>query len=146
MIAWLKIGGILAAVLLVFGLGFHFGSLAPKLAAATAEVKQDEAQDAKRLTDQATVAQEARSYEAAALEPIPAPVVRLCVSAPPAALPSAHPARSGTDAPDATVPANPLPPSPGPDIGPSLMRAAAIAESQVTQLQDYVTKVCQAHP
>jgi hypothetical protein len=144
MILWAKLGGILGAIVAVFALGYHFGSLAPKLAEAKAEIKQTEAQDAKRVTDQATVAQEARSYEAAALEPIPTPVVRLCVSAPPAAMPGAHPAGPRADAPSAPRAADPVPPVPGPDIGPELLRAAHLADAEIAALQSYVSQVCQA--
>lgn len=144
MIVWAKIAGILGAVLIVFFAGYHVGGMAPKLADAKAEVKQEVAADTKRTADQTTVAQEAQTYEDAQLAPIAAPVVRMCEYAPAARLPSPNPTGPGTHAPAATHGADPVPPVPGPDIGPGLLRSSTVAEAQVAGLQDYINRVCQA--
>lgn len=144
MIVWLKAGGILAAVLLVFFAGYHVGGMAPKLAAAKIEVKQEVAADAKRTVDQTTVAQEAKTYEAAEIAPIAAPVVRMCYYSTAASVPSPNPAGSGAHAPLVSASANPVPGVPGPDIGSALLRTGHTVDAQVAGLQDYIDHVCLA--
>lgn len=46
MITYLKLGGILAAIAIVFGLGFHFGGMGPRVA-----LERDHAAMAKATTD-----------------------------------------------------------------------------------------------
>lgn len=144
MIVWVKVGGILAAVLLVFFAGYHVGGLAPKLSNAKAEIKTALAAQQQTHTDETTIAQEAKAYEDARLAPIAAPAVRVCEYSPAGAVRSPAAAGSGAHAPAAVDRTTEVPAVPGPDIGPGLMRAAAIATAQVTALQDYVAKVCLA--
>jgi hypothetical protein len=145
-------GAALACLLLIgaFGAGWHFGGQAPKLAAAKQELKQEAAEDTKRTTDQTTVAQEAKTYEAATdpLAPLPAPVVRLCYNSTTPAVPSAHPAGPGAHGPV------PVPDAGGGDSHlPTyvqwntrpLVQIGRNADAQVAGLQDYITRVCQAH-
>lgn len=137
-------GGIVLLVLVFFG-GYHFGALAPKLAAAKTELKEEAAAEVKDTKDQATVAQEAKTYEAAtdpALDPVAAPRVSMCYYAP--ALPSANPAGSGAHA-SAPIPEPATQPAvPGPDIGRPIVQIGHDADAQVAGLQDYISHVCQA--
>jgi hypothetical protein len=138
--------GILLGLALAFGAGYHFGGLAPKLAQAKAQIKQETAAQTKDTKDQATVAQEARTYEAATdpLLPVAAPAVRVCHYTPVASVPSADPAGSGTDAAAPVRAANPPDPLPGPDIGRPLVQIGHNADAQIAGLQDYIEHVCQA--
>jgi hypothetical protein len=140
------IGGILLLVADFFA-GYHFGGLAPKLATANTVIKQEAAEQAKDTKDQATVAQEAKTYEAAtdpALDPIAAPRVSMCYYAPSPTLPSTNTSGSGAHA-SAPVPAAAAPdPVPGPDIGRPIVQVGHDANAQVAGLQDYIERVCQA--
>lgn len=136
--------GAIAYSIALFMVGHHYGALAPELAQAKTEVKQEAAQDTKRAKDETTVAQEAKTYEAAtdpALAPVTAPVVRLCkytiVSSP-------NPAGSGADAKLPVRAPDPQPSVPGPDIGRPLVQIGHNADAQVAGLQDYIARVCQA--
>lgn len=144
MIVWTKVGAILASVLLVFCLGFHFGGVGPKLAAAQALEKLQAAEQKKTDVDETTIANEAKAYEAASIDPIPAPIVRLCYAAPTATVPDASTAGPRAHAPVSSAGANPVLGQTGPDIGPALLRTAHLADAQVTELQDYIHKVCLA--
>lgn len=138
--------GILASLAIAFGSGWHFGRQGLELKAANAEVKQNEAQAAKRTTDQSTIAREATTYEAATdpLAPLPAPVVRLCYSPAAPAVPSTQPAGSGAHASPAVPAAAPADPVSGPDIGRPVLQVGVDANAQVAGLQDYIERVCQA--
>lgn len=141
-----KLALILAAVLACFGAGFYVGHLSPALKAAKTVVRQEIAQQKKTIVDQATVAEEAKTYEAATdpLAPVAAPVVRLCYTPAFAPVPSPHPARSGT-AQSPALPAAAAPaPLPGPDIGRPVVQLGIQADAQVAGLIDYVQRVCQA--
>lgn len=140
------LGAIAYSVAVFFG-GYHFGTLAPKLAEAKTELKQDAAEQKKDTTDQATVAQEAKTYEAAtdpALAPVSAPHVSVCYYAP---LVQSHATGSGVNAgPPVRAPDRPDP-VPGPDIGRPLVQISHNADAQIAGLQDYIAKVCQGgHP
>lgn len=128
-----------------FATGYHFGGLSGRLAAAQTVVKQEVATQRRTTTDQATVAEEAKTYEAAIdpLAPLPAPVVRLCYnSTARAAVPSAHPAGSGA-APGPPIPAAAAAPTlPGPDIGRPVLQVGRRADAQVAGLIDYIQRVC----
>jgi len=73
-IVWLKVGGILAAVLIVFFAGYHFGGMAPKLAEAKTEVKQ-ETKQASADSKQLTVDTQAEAAHDQAIEHPPALVI-----------------------------------------------------------------------
>jgi hypothetical protein len=139
----IKWAGILLGLALAFGAGYHFGGLAPKLAAAKTELKQEAASQAKDAKDEAIIAREAKTYEAATdpLLPIAAPVVRVCYYTP---VSSAKPPGSGTDAAAPVRAANPPDPVPGPDIGRPLVQIGHNADAQIAGLQDYIEHVCQA--
>lgn len=125
---------------------YHQGGLAPKLAEAKAEIKVDQQQDAKRVTDTKTVAQEAKAYDdAKAADPDPAelPDVRVCYYKAAPNVPSRGPARPGPDAPPA-LRQGPTQ-DPGPDIAPAIVHTGNVANAQVAGLQDYINRVCQAH-
>jgi hypothetical protein len=139
-----------AAVLLVLYSGFwyHLGGLGTRERVAVAQVKQEKAQDTKRTIDEATVAKEAKTYEAATdpeLSPVSAPSVRLCHYTPVASVPGANAPGSGAHA-SAPVPA-PAPAAalPGPDIGRPVLQVGHDADAQIAGLQDYIEHVCQAH-
>lgn len=74
MIVWLKVGGILAAMVVVFFTGYHFGGMAPKLAAAKIAAKQEAAQTAAD-TKQLTVDNTAEAAHDQAIEHPPALVI-----------------------------------------------------------------------
>src|SRR5208282_1114171 len=105
------------------------------LAAADAIVKTEAAAQKTTTANESIVAKEANTYEDAALAPLAAPVARMCYYSTPAAVPGPHAAGPRTDAPPPAHSPDPLPPVPGPDIGPGLLRAATIASAQVAQLQ-----------
>lgn len=136
--------GILVGLAIAFLVGYHFGGLTPQLKAAKAEIKQEAAQDQKRTTDQNTVAGEAKTFEKAQLDPLPAPVVRVCLYTPLATVSSAHTAGPRIDAPVPNRSPAPVPVEAGPDIGPSLVRVGHVTDAQVAGLQHYIEHVCQA--
>jgi hypothetical protein len=135
--------GVLVAIVLAFLAGWHFGRQGLELKDANQVVKQEVAQDQKRERDQTTIAQEGKAYADATdpLAPLPAPVVRLCYSAP---APPPRPARPAPDAPVASGKPDPVPLQAGPDVGPALVRVGHDADAQIAGLQDYITKVCRA--
>jgi hypothetical protein len=135
---------VVAAAILGIVIGWHFGRQSLELSTAKVEVKQEAAIDTKRAADQTTVAEEAKTYEAAEIAPLAAPVLRVCHYTPAASLPGANAAGPGTHAPAADHQPDPVPDQPGPNIGPGLLRAGTIVRAQVMQLQDYVNRVCQA--
>lgn len=146
-VAYAKVIGAAVLALSLFLAGYHFGGLAPKLACVQAQVKTEALAQAKRTKDTATVAEEAKTYDAATdpVQPLPAPVVRVCRAPPaPAAVPNA--AASGFRAHEATpLPAAaPRDPLPGPDIGRPVVQAGRDADAQIAGLQDYIAKVCEA--
>jgi hypothetical protein len=141
-------GAIVLLVAVFFG-GYHFGKLAPQLAAAKTELKQEAAAQVTETKDNAIVAQEAKTYEAAtdpALDPVAAPRVSMCYYAPLTPMLRSAPAGSGVNASAPVRAADPEPPVPGPDIGRPLVQTGHDANAQVAGLQDYITKVCQAKP
>lgn len=144
---YIKWGGIAAAVLGWSWLCYHQGSLAPQLAEAKKELKVDARADAKRATDSKTVAEEAKTYEAATdpLKPVDAPHVSVCYYAPAAApVPAARAPGSGTAAPTPLPTATPPTPVSGPDIGRPSVQVGRDADAQVVGLLDYIERVCQA--
>lgn len=128
-----------------FFAGYHFGTLAPKLAAAKTELKQEAAQEVKATKDQAIIAEEAKTYEAATdpLKPIAAPHLSVCYYAPLARVPSALPAGSGVNAGSAVRAPDTPNPVPGPDIGRPLVQIGHNADAQLAGLRDYIEHVCQ---
>lgn len=139
------LGAIAYSVAVFFG-GYHFGTLAPKLAAAKTEIKQEAAEQKKDTADRTTVEKEAKTYEAATdpLQPIAAPTVRVCYYAPLPTVPSTHAAGSGVNAGPPVRAANPPDPVPGPDIGRPLVQIGHNADAQLAGLRDYIEHVCQA--
>lgn len=107
MIVWAKVGGILVAVLIVFFAGYHVGGLAPKLAAAKTEVKQEAAQAAAD-TKQLTVNTQAEAAHDQAVEHPPALIIshpvwlhepQVCPSVPvPTAAAGGNPSGGAADA------------------------------------------------
>lgn len=124
---------------------YHQGGLGCRLSSANATAKQEATQIKQETSDAATINAEAKAFEDHALDPVPAPVVRMCIPAagaavrePAAAGPGAHAA--------AAVPAARAPDLvPGPDIGRPSLQVDHDADLQVSLLQDYITKVC-LHP
>lgn len=134
-----------------FFAGYHFGTLAPKLAAAKTELKQEAAEQKKDTKDEATVAQEGKTYAAAkdddpALDPVRLPDVRVCYYAALTRVQSAGATGSGAHAPAEVRPGPAQNPDPGPNITPSIVHVGNIANAQVEGLQDYIAKVCQVKP
>lgn len=133
-IAWL------VSLVAAFAVGYHFGGLGPKLKDASAAAKVERQEVTTLQSDAARINQEAKTFENAqdpALDPIPAPSVRLChyTRAPSVdASPSAGP---GAPAP---VPLRAA--DPGPDIGPGLRAIGRQADAQVAGLIDYIYHVC----
>jgi hypothetical protein len=139
--------GAAAAVFLLiasFGGGWYFGRQGLELTAANQVVKQEVAQGKKRTTDQSTVAQEAKTYEAAEVAPLAAPVVRVCLYTPAASVSGAYPAGPRIDAPVDSRSPDPVPVAAGPDIGPPLVQVGHVIDAQVAGLQHYIEHVCQA--
>jgi hypothetical protein len=137
-------GAIVLLVAVFFG-GYHFGKLAPQLAEAKTEIRQEAAEDVKVAKDQTTVAEEAKTYEAAtdpALTPVIAPRLSVCYYAPL----QGHASGSGADAKPPVRAPDPPNPVPGPDIGRPLVQISHNADAQIAGLQDYISKVCQAKP
>jgi hypothetical protein len=112
-ITWLKVGGILAAVLVCFAFGYHLGGLGPKTALADFEAKQAENTATAVLAErasaqhQATVDFNAETQHAkdlqdlAALTPVSTPLLVFRTA------PAASRAVSGAQAPAGTVAAHP---------------------------------------
>ncbi len=144
-IAWAKYVGIGAAFICQAWFWWHMGGESTRLKVATAQVHTEVQAQTKERHDQVTVAQEAKTYETAAIEPVAAPVARVCYYRTAPAVPSAHPAGSGADAPVEQRSPDPLPAVPGPDIGPPLVRSGHLTDAKVAGLQDYIEHVCQAH-
>ena len=133
--------GAIVLLVLTFLAGMHFGKLQPELAQAKTEIRSEAAADAKAINDQAIVAQEAKTYEAAtdpALSPVRAPHVSVCYYAPL----QGHAAGSGVDAGPPVRAANPPDPVPGPDIGQPLVQIGHNADAQLEGLRDYIARVC----
>lgn len=147
-IAYIKYIAIGAAFLGWSFLCYHQGGQGTRLAVADVRVKQDTAAAKTLAKDQTTVAQEAKTYEAAVADPgpVPAPVVRLCYyRTAPAAVPRATAAGSGPDAsPDlrAAAAAPLASPVAGADIGKPLIAIPHACDAQVAGLQDYIRHVC----
>jgi len=139
---WIALG---VAVIAAFLAGWHFGRQGLELKDAKTEVKQEAAQDTKRRTDEGTVAQEAKTYEAATdpLAPLAAPIVRMCDYSTP--VPTAHPAGSGAHEAPALRAADPPVPAVTLWHTEPLVRDGHNADAQVVGLQDYIAHVCQAH-
>ena len=94
-----------------------------------------------QATDTATINAEAKTYAAAQIDPIAAPVVSVCHYTP-AAVPRATVAGSlPHGAPNLPAPSPPAA-VPGPDIGRPLVSIGHTADAQVAGLQDYIEHVC----
>lgn len=139
---------ILGAILLLAGdaaLFYHLGGNGVKLTDEKAVIKQETKDDAKRVVDQSTVAQEAKTYETAtdpALDPIAAPDVRVCHYTA-TIVPSANPAGSRVDASPSVRAPDPSNAVPSIDIGRPLVQISHNADAQIAGLQDYIEHVCQ---
>lgn len=130
MIVWLKVGGILAAVLAVFFAGYHVGGLAPKLKAET-QIATTATTEAQQETHQETVDNTAEAAHDQAIEHPPALVIsqpvwlhesQACPSVPvPAAAAGGDPGRGPAD------------PGPTVDLRPQL---AAFAQKYEASLAD----------
>ena len=145
-IAYAKWIGGAVAIALYSWFWFHMGGESTRLKVATQEVHQEVIQQTKDNHDRATVAQEAQVYEKATdpLQPIAAPVVRMCITPTAARLPSPHPAGPRTDAPTPSRSADPPVPTIVEWNTEPLVRAGHDSDAQVAGLQDYITHVCQA--
>jgi hypothetical protein len=112
-----------------FGAGWHFGGQSGKLADTRAVATQEAGVIKQAATDTTTINAEAKVYAAAQVDPIAAPVVRVCLYTP--AQPVSRTAAAGSIAHAAAeLPApGPQPAVPGPDIGGPLV-------------QDYIEHVC----
>lgn len=142
MIAAVKAGAIVLLAVLLFAGGFYVGRMKPALAAAQATVRRDAQNERQETTDAERINAEARRVEAAPLDPIAAPVVRVQYGAPTACVPRATPAGPVAHG-AAGVPApGPVDPLPGPDIGRPLVLVGHEADAQVAALQDYINHVC----
>lgn len=141
--------GVIAALALAIGaffFGYHQGGLSCQLKDARTVVKETDQNLKSAAADAVTVNQEAKTYAAAPLDPIAAPVVRVCRYTPADRVPAAATAGSladgspsvrGTPAPDPHL-------SAGPDIGEPVVREGHIANAQVIGLQDYIARICLA--
>jgi hypothetical protein len=128
------------AALVLFFAGFYVGRLAPKLADAKAEVKQLTQNQHQESTDVTRINAEAKSWADHQLDPVAAPVVRLCIP-PPAAVSRA--AATRLIAPPAPLRAVNAPDLvPGPDIGRPLVQLGHDADAQIDALWDYIDHVC----
>jgi hypothetical protein len=139
----IALAGIVVALLLFVGWSFwerHEGAVSCEDKDKSAVASQ-EAHNATVLVNQnQAIASEKQAYEDALLQPIAAPVVRLCSA--PSPVPQAPPAARGTHG-NASVPI----PSPeavvsGPDVGLPLVRIGHDADNQIAGLQDYIKRVC----
>lgn len=109
MIAYAKLAGILAVVVGLFGLGFHFGGMGPTAALGRLQAAQSADVAKAVLAERASAAAELarvngilRGYENAPIDPIvPGIAVRVLRAACPSVsqMPSAGPNASGIDAP-----------------------------------------------
>lgn len=140
-------GAAIALFLLIlsFGAGWHFGGQSGRLADSTAVVKQEAHVITQEVTDTAIINAEAKTYAAAQIDPIAAPVVSVCHYTPTAAVPrtaTAGPLPHGTA--DLSAPgARGALSAPGPvDIGEPLVRVGHNADAQVAALEDYIEHVC----
>jgi hypothetical protein len=141
----LEIGliGIVAALILFVGWSFwerHEGAVSCENT-DKADVAKQEAYNAALLVSQSqAIAKEKQTYEDALLQPINAPVARLCIST--ATVPKAPTPTGGTHA----APASPVLNQPdlvqGPDIGLPINAVARQADAEIAALQGYITNVC----
>jgi hypothetical protein len=134
--------GALVLLVLSFGVGWHFGGESGQLAESKAVAKQEAQVITQSATDTSTINTEAKTYAAAQIDPVAAPVVSLCYYTPAAALLGAPATGSGPHA-AAQLPApGPQPALPGPDVGRPLVQVGHDADAQVAGLQDYIEHVC----
>ena len=128
-------------ILGAFLLGYHQGGQSVKLTDAKAAVKQQAANDAKRQDDLKEIEIERSAYAQSRIDPVPAPVVRLCKYTATGPVPKAAAAAGAAHAAAGNGGADPLP---GPDIGSYLVLGAHRCDAQVKGLQDYITRICLA--
>lgn len=126
----------------VFGLGYHFGSEACRLDDAKATVSEMARNQKQESTDVQRINAEATQLGQAVLDPLPAPVVRVCLYTPAITVPGAPTPGPESHAAPASRGADPLPARAGPDIGEPLVRVGHDSDAQVIALQDYITHVC----
>lgn len=133
-IAWL------VTLVAAFLFGYHQGRLGIEVHDAREVIKQVAHNESAQKIEDSTIAIEAKAYDDLLLEPVPAPVVRLCTNA--RAVPASRPAALAAhaeapgrepDQPDLIQ---------GPDIGRPLVTAGRDADAQIAGLQDYITRVC----
>jgi hypothetical protein len=134
---------ILVAVLACFAAGYYLRDLQDTTHTQAAVIKQTAANQKTEARDDGTIAIEEKAYDDAILQPVAAPVVRLCVASAaavsqttaPAGRPHATAAGGAEHQPDFVQ---------GPDIGRPLVTAGRDADALIAGLQDYVAKVCRA--
>lgn len=123
-----------------FFFGYHQGRLALEVKDEKAVITQERHNEETQKIEDSTIAIEAKTYEDAILQPVAAPVVRLCTNS--RALPAPRPAATeahgeapgrASDQPDLIQ---------GPDIGRPLVAIGHDADAQIAGLQDYITRVC----
>lgn len=138
---------VVAGLLLVWGTVMyleHRGAAQCLKDNAIAVAKQQARNAAQAADDTKTINFEAQAYAhtLAAPAPIDSPHVSVCYYK----VPQASPARPITQPPDTLRSADPVPPIPGPDIGPSLVRVGRIADALAAQRLDYISRVCNSPP
>ena len=136
---------LLLAVLLVL-LGYWVRGLQCTAGTDKAIIKQVAQNQQTEKHDDGTIAIEEKALDDATLQPVAAPVVRLCYTAPPRAVLPARPPGAEPHAPASNASRAAVPVDPGPDIGPALVSVGRYADAQVIELQDYITKVCRPRP
>lgn len=142
------IAEVVAALFLIWGTILyleHRGAAACVKADAVAVQAQETANAVKAAVDTQTINNEAQTYVqaiAAAPDPTPALVCvrRVTLATVPSAQSPQPVSHAGTDSPKADSP--PV----GDDPGPDLAKIGQAADAQITELQDYVRKVCLAKP
>lgn len=141
---------VIAGLFLVWGTVMyleHRGAAQCRAADAIAVASQEARNAAKAASDTQVINQEAQTFHdtLSAPAPIDSPHVSVCYYKA-AAVPQASPARPIPQPPDALRSADPVPPIPGPDIGPSLVRVGRIADALAAQRLDYISRVCNSPP
>ena len=143
MLSQIKYGTIIALFAGWSFLCYHFGSESYRLKDATLAAKQEAAQINKTTQEAAVIVQEGKTYESDVnLQPIPAPIVRVCYTSP-TEVSKASPAKPGSDG-SPSVPAEDYRP-----VEPHILtvdtapiaKIGQLADAQVKELQAYVRDV-----
>jgi hypothetical protein len=138
---------IVAFLMLIGGFALyerHRGAIACETADKVAVSKQEAHNEAQALADAKTITQEAQTHaEAISAPPMPTPAV-ICVRAYASpVLPATAPGPLGHGT--AALPAadyRPVPNFAGVDISKPAAKIGQAADAQITELQDYIAKVC----